>query len=559
MKLRTLIALAGLLVCLGMSAQEFKIGDAKYRSLGDGNAELVDYKKAKGEVTLPSTVTDPKSGTSYSLTSIAREAFKKSGATKIVLPESLDYDGIGTAAFKDSKDLTEVVLPESVTVLPNEAFMGCKSLITVNDENIEIIGADVYRNCNLTQWSIPSSVKIIGNGAFEYNPELKIVEVQPNDQILEFGYDVFYGCPIEALVLGRSVHAEKGGIGQNRPFNNNPALRQIIIGPKVDYLSPDFFEGCTNLQVVKLSNPEISAPMAKALGQLGGNAMVYIGDEAIDVPKAIEYNLKSALFKRYAAKYIGATANRDEHGDLYNPWFNYLAGVMRSDYGGYTQLSEQDIKDHLDLFYQMLYEITDNIFAEWTLPFVENESLSINGVANNLIGAIIMENGGSRLSGIRGWADMDLLRKDVAAGDSSRLHDYEVLLGLAELNLKADPKNNVYACALQLAGLCGTGQWEKAAAYYPKAHRLITDNGKYGVPAEVTYMRDVINEHGFKAKDPVYAKAGAKGRKGAKSGGGNSYQKSELLEYFFEKGYQKYKEHRDMRRFKHWLRKTGRI
>ena len=66
--------------------------------------------------------------------------------------------------------------------------------------------------------------------------------------------------------------ASDGGIGQNRPFNNNPALRQIIIGPKVDYLSPDFFEGCTNLQVVKLSNPEISAPMAKALGQLGGNA-----------------------------------------------------------------------------------------------------------------------------------------------------------------------------------------------------------------------------------------------------------------------------------------------
>lgn len=53
MKLRTLIALAGLLVCLGMSAQEFKIGDAKYRSLGDGNAELVDYKKAKVRLLCP--------------------------------------------------------------------------------------------------------------------------------------------------------------------------------------------------------------------------------------------------------------------------------------------------------------------------------------------------------------------------------------------------------------------------------------------------------------------------------------------------------------------------
>lgn len=525
-------------LCMQLWAQEFKVGDAKYLVRPDGKVELKEYKEAQGEVVLPSTVTNPKLSKQYTLASVGKEAFKKSGVTKVVLPESLEANGLGEGAFKDCALLEYVELPASLKELPDEAFRGCKNLKNVNDTSIVIIGNFAYRDCNLPQWSIPPSVQHVKAGAFMGNSDMKTVMVETSAEPVIFDWNVFYGCPLQTVIVDRDIYLRESGAHlQNRPFNNNPALRQVVVGPNVTRLRPDFFEGCPSLTAIKFYKLDDDGTFLKALRKVQDGIYIVMGEETYVLSDFLSEYEKKAEFKKITDKYVNAIKE----------------GKASTVAGNWPDFDIDMVKANINDFHKMIYDMSDVIIDEWSVPFTHQYSdQAIESVANNLLAAITIENGANYPQGLEGWAKMDILRREVP--DTARMNDYQILLSLSEKLLKADPDRNVYACGLQLAGLCGSGRWQEAAAYYPKAHRLITENGRYAVPYEITYMRDVINEHGFKAKDPVYSKA----RKGAQ-GGQKGYQKSDLLEYFFEKGYQKYKEYRDLRRFRKWVRMGAQI
>lgn len=528
-------------LCMQLWAQEFKVGAAKYLVRPDGKVELKEYKKAQGEVVLPSTVTNPKSGQQYALASVGKEAFRKSGVTKVVLPESLEANGLGEAAFKDCKSLEYVELPASLKVIPKEAFRGCKSLVNVNDDNVEIIGEYAYRECNLKQWSISSTVNEIGYGAFMLNPELKAISFHTSASPLRMGADVFLWTPVELLGLGRDVYVKQYDDINLSPFKNKESLSQVIVGPDVTFLSPDFFERCLSLTAIQFYNLDADGSFLRALDIVGPKVRIVMDDETYTV-----LDLKQkAKFRMTAQKYVNAVKDIDG--------CKWLAG-------SWNDFTISDIRANMNDCYDMLYNMADIVIDEWEVPFPASHCEHIvNGIANSLLGNMTLEKGGNPNS-LNGWAKAAMLHAEFS--DSTRMHAYEIVLSLAEKMLKSDPEKSVYACALQLAGLCGQGRWQEAAKYYPSAHRLITENGKYAVPYELSYMRDVINEHGYKAKDPVYAKAtsarGAKSKSKA-SGSQNGYKKSELMEYFFEKGYERYQRHRAERRYKKWLKRTGQI
>lgn len=78
--------------CLGVQAEDIKVGDAKYKLYPNGTAELKDYKKASGQVVIPETVKDPKTGKEYPVTSIGQNAFKSSSVTAVEIPSSVSPD-----------------------------------------------------------------------------------------------------------------------------------------------------------------------------------------------------------------------------------------------------------------------------------------------------------------------------------------------------------------------------------------------------------------------------------------------------------------------------------
>ena len=104
-----------------------------------------------------------------SVTSIGSYAFYGcDGLTSITIPNSVT--SIGGYAFRGCTSLTSVTIPDSVTSIGSHAFASCTSLASVTIGNsVSSIGDSAFRNCDgLTNITIPNSVTSIGSCAFAW-------------------------------------------------------------------------------------------------------------------------------------------------------------------------------------------------------------------------------------------------------------------------------------------------------------------------------------------------------------------------------------------------------
>ena len=85
---------------------------------------------------------------------------------ELIIPDSLT--SIGDNAFVGCNSLTSVTIPDSVTSIGGDAFAGCTGLTSVTiPDSVTSIGGDAFAGCTgLTSVTIPDSVTSIGEGAF---------------------------------------------------------------------------------------------------------------------------------------------------------------------------------------------------------------------------------------------------------------------------------------------------------------------------------------------------------------------------------------------------------
>ena len=173
MKHKILLSLvAVLLTALSAQAYDFQSGDLYYNVTSDTTVEVAYQSKSSDNyqglttVTIPETVTY--NGTTYSVTSIGKSAFKWcSSLTSATIPNSVT--SIEYEAFELCSSLTSVTIPNSVTSIGNYAFNNCFSLTSVTIPNsVTSIGYYAFYGCSsLTSISIPNSVTSIGKSAFK--------------------------------------------------------------------------------------------------------------------------------------------------------------------------------------------------------------------------------------------------------------------------------------------------------------------------------------------------------------------------------------------------------
>ncbi len=153
------------------------------------DGELTKYRGTDTEVVVPDGVT--RIGTIFS---------GNKDITSIILPDSLLY--IEENAFKGCSALTEIKLPDSLGYISKNSFNGCSSLTAINlPEGLSYIPENAFYGCSsLAEIIIPNTVLEIETNAF--NGCCKIKELVVPDSVVEIKYRAFAGmCGLEKLTV----------------------------------------------------------------------------------------------------------------------------------------------------------------------------------------------------------------------------------------------------------------------------------------------------------------------------------------------------------------------
>lgn len=236
---------------------------------------------------------------------------------------------IGASAFQNTKSLTTIEIPASVTTIGNAAFAGsgistftvaegsssfkadadCKALLTSDGKTlvvfapkatgsytipggVETIGPYSFETSALTSLVIPSSVKTIGESAF-YLSALTSIEIGEAVETIEAM--AFFSSALTSIVIPESVKT----IGE-AAFTLS-ALTSIVIPKSVETIGKAAFSQSSALTTVTFEGetaPTIGAGIFAFCDNLASilvpaNAAGYTGDSASDNWKAWAKYIKS--------------------------------------------------------------------------------------------------------------------------------------------------------------------------------------------------------------------------------------------------------------------------
>ena len=185
---------------------------------------------------------------------------------------------IGEYAFYWCRNLTSVVIPDSVTSIGEYAFYGCSGLTSVVIGNaVTSIGNSAFYGCSgLTSVKIPDSVTLIGNSALQGCSGLKSVLI--GDSVTSIGSSAFNSCSSLTSVIVfpatppnlsasfpstiQSIYVQKSSAKAYKTATNWSSFADKIVG-NTTYLSFVRFNQANkkyiDSKIVALENRKISA------------------------------------------------------------------------------------------------------------------------------------------------------------------------------------------------------------------------------------------------------------------------------------------------------------
>ena len=209
-----------------------------------------------------------------SVTSIGEKVFNRCyGLTSVTIPNSVT--SIGKSAFAGCEGLTSIVIPNSVTSIGGSAFSGCTVLTSVTIPNsVTSIESSAFHDCTgLTSIEIPNSVTSIGGWAFCSCSSVTSVTI-PNS-VTSIGERAFSSCSgLTTVTIGSGVES----IGR-AVFNNCEELSKVYCyAENVPTAESDAFAG-SYIEYATLHVPEISVTAYKATEPWSGFGTIKaIGD-----------------------------------------------------------------------------------------------------------------------------------------------------------------------------------------------------------------------------------------------------------------------------------------
>lgn len=174
---------------------------------------------------------------------------KYNGAsTEVVIPDSVTI--IGDNAFKNCTGLTNITIPNSVTNIGLSAFECCSSLTNITiPGGVTVIGHNAFCNCRgLASITIPNSVRHIESHAFEYCTGL--ISITLSNRLESIAEKVFKNCSsLASITIPDSVTE----ISYNA-FEHCTSLTNITISGGVTRIMDHAFSYCSALTNVTIPN-----------------------------------------------------------------------------------------------------------------------------------------------------------------------------------------------------------------------------------------------------------------------------------------------------------------
>lgn len=176
---------------------------------------------------------------------------KDKDITNIVIPNTVTT--IANSAFWECKSLQNIDIPNSVVTIEKDAFNGCISLQKINLPNsITHIGSCAFTNCSALQIiNIPNHLPSIDDCTFSFCKSLWKITL-PNS-ISSIGKGVFIGCKN----LRDITIPNKTKIIDDGAFCGCKSLKQINIPHTVTNLGNDVFKDCISLKDIYIASEEI--------------------------------------------------------------------------------------------------------------------------------------------------------------------------------------------------------------------------------------------------------------------------------------------------------------
>lgn len=274
----------------------------------EGIVSIVDYKGDVESLVIPSEVLY--NGTGYKVKTIGVEAFRDcKNMTSVVIPDSVT--SAGPYAFMDCKNLTSVTLPigfQTVVGLGGDTqgrlytvFTDCDNLTTFTFIPTEQrLYSDEYAT-GLTPWGCESSkvdTIVISEGVTEIPDYMlhgakALKNLTLPSTLITIGKGAFEGCKTFEGKLDLSKITSLGSYA----FKDCNALKDVVIPTGIDKLNRSVFENCKALKSVTIPGNITSLERSTFKGckgiteltvPIGVNTVVKNGDPAFEGCTAIE-------------------------------------------------------------------------------------------------------------------------------------------------------------------------------------------------------------------------------------------------------------------------------
>jgi len=166
---------------------------------------------------------------------------------------------IGTNAFYNCENLTQIVIPNSVKEIRSHAFDGCKSLTHLEiPDSVEGIQFDAFARCtSLKEIILPLSLKKLVKGVFYGCTSLRKVTIKENLKYID--WSAFYGCTqIEEYVISdqNSKYCSENGIAYNKKktilykIPANIQEKEFVVKDGVKKIQKEAFSYCKKIKQI---------------------------------------------------------------------------------------------------------------------------------------------------------------------------------------------------------------------------------------------------------------------------------------------------------------------